>query len=155
MYISHRDSKAITTTQHTTTTDLPITSALFVRIKSKIQSTNLTIESPTTYINTYETTSNIEYIPTTTTNDLIVLLYSSTTLKINTSSSNATLFVIILVCSFSGFIFLALIFTFLLRRRISIAYFKLPCIHSSSEAKDSRDNTPLSHSPIHGKHKQD
>ncbi|CAF4867204.1 unnamed protein product, partial [Rotaria sp. Silwood2] len=63
----------ITTTQHTTTTDLPITSALFVRIKSKIQSTNLTIESPTTYINTYETTSNIEYIPTTTTNDLIVL----------------------------------------------------------------------------------
>jgi hypothetical protein len=40
------------------------------------------------------------------------------------------------------------------RRRISIAYFKLPCIHSSSATKDSRDNTPLSHSPIHGKHKK-
>ncbi|CAF1581861.1 unnamed protein product [Rotaria sp. Silwood1] len=143
----------ITTTPYTTTIrDLLITSSFFVRVKSKIQSTNLTTELLTTYLTTdAATSSNIEYISTT--NDLIPLLYSSTTLKINTSSSssNATIFVIILVCSFSGFIFLALIFTFLLRRRISIAYFKLPCIHSSSEAKDSRDNTPLSHSPIHGK----
>ncbi|CAF1064605.1 unnamed protein product [Rotaria sordida] len=142
----------MTTTQYTTTTattptttatDLPITSAFLVRVKSKIQSTQSSIID--------ETSSNIEYIPQTT--DLIVRLYSSTTLKMNTSSSNATIFVIILVCSFSGFIFLAFVFTFLLRRRINIAYFKLPCIHSSSEAKDSRDNTPLSHSPIHGKHK--
>ncbi|CAF4693985.1 unnamed protein product, partial [Rotaria socialis] len=129
----------------------PLTSAFLVRVKSKILPADLTTESPTTYVNTDETSTDfLETIPTSTESTL--LLYSSSTLKINTSS-NATIFAIILACSFSGFLLLAFVFTFLLRRRISIAYFKLPCIHSSSAAKDSRDNTPLSHSPIHGKRK--
>lgn len=92
----------------------------------------------------------------------------SSTLR-NNDSSNTTILIVILVCSFTGFLFLALILTFLLRyhlqfkilifnlfvvssrRRISIAYLKLPCIHSSSATKDSQDDSPLSHSPIHGK----
>ena len=37
------------------------------------------------------------------------------------------------------------------RRRLSINYFKLPCIQSSSSNKTSQNNTPLTHSPIHTK----
>ncbi|CAF1460746.1 unnamed protein product [Adineta steineri] len=135
---------ATTMTTATTTTYLSSISTPAIRLKSK----NDTTHSPIIKSFPEETSANINYIPITTESNLF--LYSSSTLKTNTSS-NTTILIIILVCSFSGLLFVTLIVTFLLRRRISIAYFKLPCIHSSSSTKDSHDNTPLSHSPIHGK----
>ncbi|CAF3582983.1 unnamed protein product [Adineta steineri] len=132
----------IATTMTTATTYLSSISTPAIRLKSK----NDTTHSPIIKSFPEETSANTNYIPITTESNLF--LYSSSTLKTNTSS-NTTILIIILVCSFSGLLFVTLIVTFLLRRRISIAYFKLPCIHSSSSTKDSHDNTPLSHSPIH------
>ncbi len=105
---------AITSTQHmiTSTTYSSLTSQFLVRIKSKIDSTNLQTESPTTNFIIDQTSIYIESILTTTEQNF--LSYSSSTLK-TTTSSNATILAVILVCSFSGFLFLALIFTFLLR----------------------------------------
>ncbi|CAF1418136.1 unnamed protein product [Rotaria magnacalcarata] len=65
--------------------------------------------------------------------------------------SNTTIFVIIFVCSFSGLAFLLVVCTFFLRQPINSSYFKLPCIHTLSTAKQSRDSTPSSYSPIHRK----
>ncbi len=96
----------------TSTTYSSLTSQFLVRIKSKIDSTNLQTESPTTNFIIDQTSTYIESILTTTEQNF--LSYSSSTLK-TTTSSNATILAVILVCSFSGFLFLALIFTFLLR----------------------------------------
>jgi hypothetical protein len=96
----------------TSTTYSSLTSQFLVRIKSKIDSTNLQTESPTTNFIIDQTSTYIESIPITT--EQKFLSYSSSTLK-TTTSSNATILAVILVCSFSGFLFLALIFTFLLR----------------------------------------
>ncbi|CAF3109795.1 unnamed protein product [Rotaria socialis] len=70
-------------------------------------------------------------------------------------SSNTTIFVIIFVCSFSGLAFLSFVYTFFLRQPINSSYFKLPCIHAWSTAKQSRDTTPLSYSPFHSKPQKD
>lgn len=87
------------TTTTTTTTTTVITSAFFVRIKSKIDLTATTNDE-------------ISFEPPSTTTTTTIFLQTST---LKSTSSNTTLIVIILVCSFSGFLFLALIFTFLLR----------------------------------------
>ncbi len=92
----------------TTTVHSSPTPPFLIRVRSKLDSTEL----PTTNLIPDETSRNIEFIPSTIEQNF--LSYTSSTLKTNTSS-NATILAVILVCSFSGFIFLALVFTFLLR----------------------------------------
>ena len=86
-----------TTPTTTTTTTTAITSAFFVRIKSKIDLAATTTDE----ISSESSTTTTTVFPQTST--------------LKSTSSNTTLIVIILICSFSGFLFLALIFTFLLR----------------------------------------
>jgi hypothetical protein len=102
-----------TTQQQTTSSSSSLTSAFLVRVKSKIDSLSMTTDYSTILINTDDSSTKLESIPFIT--EPNYLLYSSSTLKMNPSSSNATLLAVILICSFSGFLFLALIFTFLLR----------------------------------------
>lgn len=104
---------AVPTTQQQTTSSSSLTSAFLVRVKSKIDSLTMTTDYSTILINTDDSSTKLESIPFIT--EPNYLLYSSSTLKMNPSSSNATLLAVILICSFSGFLFLALIFTFLLR----------------------------------------
>ena len=90
-------NRTSTTTTTTTTTTTAITSAFFVRIKSKIDLAATTTDE----ISSESSTTTTTVFPQTST--------------LKSTSSNTTLIVIILICSFSGFLFLALIFTFLLR----------------------------------------
>jgi len=106
----------VTSTEQVSTTTITYsspTAEFLARVKSKIDSTNHPTESPITSILHDEISAHIESILTTTIAPTM-LSFSSSTLK-TTASSNATILAIILVCSFSGFLFLVLIFTFLLR----------------------------------------
>jgi len=175
-YIANRQRLANTTRSTSPTTITTTTSSstrvsprLLLRSDQNVQTTNQVVVLPriqnTTFIvTTMLTTSETSTTNTTTTTSTTHSTMSDTTRTITTmttstshiiaaQNSNSTVLIIILVCTFSGVLLLGLIVLFLLRRRISIAYLKLPCIHSSSGTKHSRDNTPLSSSPIHAKFK--
>ena len=107
---------AARTTQSTTTTKTYSSSATgsVSRMKPKLQPTGTSIEPPSTALLRAETSASIEpFSSSTTRNDFMTYALSST-LR-NNDSSNTTILVVILVCSFTGFLFLALILTFLLR----------------------------------------
>ncbi|CAF3141467.1 unnamed protein product [Rotaria sp. Silwood2] len=102
-----------------------------------------------------KSTIDIQYSST---NNASVLLFSSFEQTIHKKeSSNIIIFAIIFVCGFSLLAFLTFMCTFFLRQPIKSAYtyFQLPCIHTLSTTKQSRDSTPLSYSPIHSKPQKD
>ncbi|CAF0843224.1 unnamed protein product [Didymodactylos carnosus] len=65
--------------------------------------------------------------------------------------SGVTALVIVLSCTFGGLIGVALFLAFILRRRISSTYLKLPCIHKERRNTDDTPSSASSYSPILGK----
>lgn len=109
---------AVTTrkrTTATTTTYSPPTSGPFVRMNPKLQPTFYSTEPPTTAVLYEETSADTRPIFTGTSSTNV--FYSLTSTLRNNDSSNTTILAVILVCSFTGFLFVALILTFLLRYR--------------------------------------
>ncbi|CAF1495192.1 unnamed protein product [Rotaria sp. Silwood1] len=130
---------------------LPSSKTFLIQVKPIVNISNTTLNFQ---IITFKNTSNT-YIQYSSTINPSLLLFPSIKQKLDKKeSSNTTIFAIIFVCSFSGLVFLAFICTFFLRQPIksAYAYFQLPCIHTLSTTKRSRDSTPLSYSPIHISH---
>ncbi|UJR14737.1 hypothetical protein I4U23_001729 [Adineta vaga] len=141
----HHSSKInrILSSTSTTTKSTTILSSITHELNTTSQ-----FSSTTTTINNDEiTTNNIR-------DDLsssASLLYTIATNK----SSNSTLVAIIFIFCLCGFILLTFIFTYLIKEHFTGTYLKLPCIHSLSSKKQSRDSTPLFYSPIHSKYQKD
>ncbi|CAF0724206.1 unnamed protein product [Adineta steineri] len=149
--IAHRQGSSknnrtllITNTTRRVTSTSP--SPLPVRLKSTSKTKNIALKSSSTkFID-----KKILYMP----DNYFLNSPPLPTIDIS-AASNTTVIAIIFICCLCSLLLLSFIFTFFLREHFHHTYFKLPCIHSLSTTKQSRESTPLSYSSIHSKHRKD